>query len=112
MNARFWITHLGGFVKLTIKPGAKVQFGTFERHDEGYSRSSETIEYDGAVVTRRYEDDGTDCDGRMWRAGMVTCDVTQLKAHVVDSEPTWPQLPLWELEDSNQRDYAAEAAGY
>jgi hypothetical protein len=89
-NARFWELVHTGWVKLTLKPGQRMEHVTGGYHDEGWSREVDQWEYipdgewadvptfkyarqdgiPGPVIVRHEYHDGTDCDGR--HSSMVT----------------------------------------
>jgi hypothetical protein len=117
-NARFWhIGPDGSPVKLTIHPGEMLEWCKFYRHEEGWTRQVTCWDYDAArgVIVRAEEIDGMDCDGRHSSYATTYCPVGHLRGHrnQIDSEhyhgTRWPD---WRLEKEDQRDYAAEAAGY
>ena len=73
--------------------------------------------------------EGTDCDGRHYSEQSAVCDAKAIRdightdwvaevydfhrEHLYGSAPNFkPVTPAWEPEDSHQRDYFAEAAGY
>ena len=114
VNARFWVWHGDGVVKLTLRPGQTLETYKGGNTDEGYSCESCRWSFDGEFVTREWASWGRDCDGRHEAGGEDHCHLSQL--HAV--EPSWEGLegimyPAWtKVDDTWQRDYTAEAAGY
>ncbi len=128
-TARFWEYLNGGWVKLSLREGDTIAHHEGGAHEEGYSVTFLTYEYDGETVTREAHTDSRDCDGRTSETTIVECDVSKLatRAPYVDpgfvptmrapyDETYQPCLgamfPTWERVKSRQRDYNAEAAGY
>jgi hypothetical protein len=132
MNARFWV-YVRGWVKVTLAPLQKLDWTVSGRHEEGWFREGMSLYHapDGFVRMILWSD-GTDCDGRhstetelvapltaIQRADHSKWDADVLEWH---REPEWrryssppvfrPRTPEWVEEDSFQRDYFAEAAGY
>lgn len=122
-NARFWVYINGGPVKLTLKPGQRLEWSEAHTTDEGWSSESHTWEYEDNFVIEHIEHDGCDCDGRLTRVSSWLCNVELLTS---GQQPFWTDelsaserelwdevvYPLWERVSSSQRDYAAEAMGY
>lgn len=123
MNARFWAWHNDGWVKLTLKPYQTLRHYHWHRTDEGWS--SEFIEWQyttndngDALIERRTENCGRDCDGRLDRYYNDWCYVSDLQGddrshedwhrHGIDPRYT----PAWQPGRCSQRDYEAEKAGY
>jgi len=109
-NARFWIFHIEGYVKITLAPGDFLHHSRGWNHDEGWTVEFFTLAYDGAVVEMSGGTDGTDCDGRMETAHAYECKLALLKVHEV--EGTEIKFPQWDHVSASQRDHTAEAAGY
>ena len=108
-NARFWIFVNDGPVQITLKPGQRLSWSEFHRHEEGWSSQSLSWEYDGRTITHEYDLDGADCDGRLSSGGVTICSLEDLLS---GNELDGVTFPRWEHADSFQRDYAAESAGY
>jgi hypothetical protein len=117
-NARFWIWINGDWVKLTIKPGQRLEHYTSEAHEEGWSSEGNTWTHEGTHVVSTVDTDGSDCDGRMSWGCTVHCGMDYLAAHREENEvrngvSEWrPPRPEWERGEEFRRDYQAEAAGY
>lgn len=113
MNARFWVYH-NGWVKLTLKPGQKLNHTFSCLTDEGYVTQAETYSHDGTYVYSDMFETGRDCDGPYSRSTMVRCHISSLKDN--PSEDIFgeiaPDRPFWERVDSWQRDIFAEEMGY
>jgi len=118
-NARIWFWENDGPVKLTLKPGQTLNWNYYHPDDEGYSAGGFRLTWDGTTLTQTWGMEGKDCDGRIARGGILTTTVDQFKA----CEPYIPcqrqaetyvgvRYPQWTTVSRNQRDYAAEAAGY
>ena len=117
MNARFWTFIHDDYVKITLRPGQSLSHYMGGPTEEGWSSEATTWRHDGNTVTRQCTDDGCDCDGRLTRNYDCICPLSRLSYRTVRSwEGTWPKavynFPDWEVMDSSQRDYAAEAMGY
>lgn len=109
-NARFWAWINGGPVKLTLRPGQRLEHCEGGPTDEGWHLDSTAWEYaeDEPVIYREWCSDGRDCDGRLTRGGEDCCDVASLEADA-DGE-VWPQWQ--EHRDHGVYDEFAQAAGY
>jgi len=127
--ARFWEHVNGGWVKLTLRAGDTIAHREGGAHDEGYSVTFTSYEYDGKTVTREAHTDARDCDGRMSYSTVVECRVRKLASrapyvdrdfvptlHALHDETYCPfpgaMLPSWEAVKRSQRDYRAESMGY
>lgn len=128
-NARFWMSYLGGWVKLTMAVGDEIHLKEGGATDEGYSVTWTSYTFDGKTVERSLHNDSRDCDGRSSRDLTLECRVRKLasRACYVDREfiPTaskpynedycpamGAKLPDWQEVESSQHDYSAERAGY
>jgi hypothetical protein len=113
-NARFWVWHNGGWVKLTMRPGQSIVLTSGGLNDEGYSYSRERFTFNGLTVVVEGVTHARDCDGRMDSYSEHYCGVDDLKAMEaeVDEYGERPARPHWELGSCFQRDEQAELAGY
>ena len=139
-NVRFWVYANDGPVKLTLKPGQRLEHFTNESTDEGWHSESTTWHYpdDEAAVYREWCSDGRDCDGRLTTGGEVRCHlaqrlssyptkgglVFQLRRQLAsgnnpytegDNPETWRGViwPAWqESRNDGVYDEFAQAAGY
>jgi hypothetical protein len=107
-NARFWVWHGEGYVKLTLKPGQSLSVSRGGPTDEGYYYRSTTWTHEGETVERADYSEASDCDGRLDSHCTCVCPIEKLREPSDISVP----LPEWERVNAGQRDYAAEAAGY
>jgi hypothetical protein len=113
VNARFWDFVNGDAVKLTLKPGQRLDHYQGGPTDEGWhsSATSWSLDEAGVFLYRESMSDGVDCDGRLTSG----CDVIA-SAKPADFVPMYytPELrrPDWQDVDRYHRDHAAEAAGY
>ena len=87
--------------------------------DEGYSFSYQcfTLDPETGVVTSEQESSSRDCDGKMYTKRVQYCQPDRLAVHVPykyrEDEDNAPfLLPDWQEENTTQRDYEAEKAGY
>ena len=113
-NARFWLWHHQGWVKLTVKPNQTVSFSRAGAHDEGWYRNSSEITCVDSEVIWDYCNDGADCDGRQTTTGRLVCKVEDLateRSYDAETELTH-MVPKWEKMSSSQYDQYAELAGY
>lgn len=115
-NARFWVWRHGGWVKLTLKPDQTLSWGSFHRHDEGWSSETNWWHYDPdrKVIELECFSDGADCDGRFSTQVSLECPVEDLAAKSLELADRWnpPGTPDWKRVEASQRDYTAEAMGY
>jgi len=96
-NCRFWAYVNGGPVKITLKPGQRLEHSEGGPTDEGWHCDSTAWEYpaDEAAVYREWCSDGRDCDGRLTHSGEDRCPLDQLDAGNVpyvtdeDNHATW-----------------------
>lgn len=109
-NARFWEWVNDGRVRITLKPGQRLEWYTRSRHDEGWSSEYMAWKWDGNMLTRESETDGRDCDGRFSTQQTVISRDLNGRTVEIDGD-TWT-APEWERVDASQRDYSAEAANY
>ena len=111
-QARFWIWHREGWVRIKLDPYKSLSFSYGGPTDEGWSRYSETLEHDGTGIVCQYCDDGSDCDGRLTRYGMLRCPLESLKVRDCGLDDAPGLLPQWEQISQRQRDEFAEAMNY
>ena len=125
-NARFWVYwHDGSWVKLTLKPGQRIELHTGGQTDEGWSYTAYVYEHMGDRISREEHTASMDCDGRLDRHYADECSLSELKSEPIGEyrwdevqgnvfvpDPSGIRRPAWEKVRSSQRDYAAEAAGY
>ena len=128
-NARFWESHNGSWVKLTLRPGEYLFTREGGATDEGYSVTNTEYHYDGKTVTRESHNSARDCDGQTSHTTLTECRVRKLASRapytcryfVATAKTPYDEdycpalgalLPAWERVSQSQRDYAAEAAGY
>ena len=116
-NARFWLWHKRGWVKLTLRPGQAIRFADRGRTDEGWFRGEDGYEHVGDGVLSTSWSEESDCDGRLDRSAQHFCPLDLLRARDMhDVNPSFENVgifaPEWANRDAWQRDYAAEAAGY
>ncbi len=100
-RVRFWVWYKDSPVRLTVALNQTVETIDAGPTDEGWYRkdNSYTLELadDGfLVVTRKWCDDGRDCDGRLTRYGEDQCTRPQLSEGYEDEEhsiryPAWQQ---------------------
>lgn len=119
MNARFWIwSAVGGWVKLTLRPGETLSHFSGGATEEGFSHTAETWTHEGDHVRHEWENNARDCDGRFDSGGASCCSLDDLRARDMGAEvPDYPEnagivAPEWTDAGRYQRDHAAEAAGY
>ena len=116
-NARFWVWISSGWVKLTLKPGQRIEYCEGGPHDEGYCYTSMRWELaeDEPVVYRSWREDSRDCDGPYERYGDDRCGVADLQANDMSdngADCVGIHTPAWGHISSGQRDHYAEAMGY
>ena len=116
-NARFWVWHRAGWVKLTLRPGQPLTTFEGQQTDEGHHREVSTFTHYGEAVVCEWCESGRDCDGRYERGGELVCELADLAAR--DAHAEFPvsenvgiRAPEWKRATGYQRDHAAEAAGY
>ena len=116
-NARFWVWHNGGWVKLTLRFGQTVELFNYGRTDEGWYRERTKFHHDGENVVQHWHQESRDCDGRFEQGGECSCPLDKLTAkdmfEAMDcSENKGIYSPDWQKGYPWQRDHSAEAAGY
>ena len=111
MNARFWIWHNDGWVKLTLKPNQQLRFSCGGPTEEGYH-----IEYhsyknslNNRQVISHYDSYARDCDGPHEHHSVASCSY-ELLHEVVSDDGT--ERPEWQRMQSWHRDTYAERMGY
>lgn len=111
-NARFYtLSPQSEPVKLTLKPWQSIHHSRAWHNGEGWSRHSESFEFDGEKVTCHWHSSGTDCDGPHSSGGTSICAIDRLKSGYRD-ESDGVTYPDWQSEEEWQRDVFAEIAGY
>ncbi len=114
-NVRFWAYVNGGPVKVTLKPGQKLEHNVGGPTDEGWHSESTSWEYpaDEEAVYRCWCSDGRDCDGRLTRGGEDRCESGRLSCGYDDPEDAGVVYPAWdEVRDHGVYDEYAQASGY
>ena len=117
-NVRFWVhnwSHPNSPpVKITLKPGQSLSHEHGGPTDEGWNYESQTWIHEGDCIRLDTFSDGVDCDGRLSTGGTYYCMIGEDLSNRTyeDMESYIPGVPVWTEEDSFQRDYSAEAAGY
>ena len=116
-NARFWVWHRGGWVKLTLRPGQSLTIVERQRTDEGFRQEVNTLTHFGEAVVCEWCETGRDCDGQYEHGGELVCHLANLS--IRDAHAEFPirqnigiKAPEWKRANVYQRDHAAEAAGY
>lgn len=110
---RFWTWAIDGFVKLSLRPGDVLTWGTGGPNEEGWSSRTNQWRHDGTRVVHTLNTDQRDCDGRLSTHNVEAAQRYDLAIHRrIGDDGVAVRLPAWENLDSSQRDYAAEAAGY
>jgi hypothetical protein len=113
MNARLVFWHNDGWVKLTLKPGQRVELKSGGPTDEGYSYTYEVYEYIGDKIFYEYVNEACDCDGPLSRFGQYECDIIQSKDEERDEFGNLLRhRPQWNRLSCRQRDAYAEAMNY
>lgn len=116
-NARFWVWHNNGWVKLTLTPGQSVSFHTGGETEEGWSHEHSVYTHTGEEVESSHGTEGCDCDGRHSWSSESYCHLDDLKArdayecNPID-ENKGIMAPEWTRGSSRQYDQFAEMAGY
>jgi hypothetical protein len=121
-NARFWVWHHEGWVKLTLAPSECVVYGGGGEHEEGWSSWSSTYEHHGDRIVATHFRNGRDCDGYQEHESVTYCLLENLHAidkHAEELErgDQWQDsvgimAPDWQPHSSRQRDQYAEMMGY
>lgn len=114
-TVRFWVYVNGGYVRLTLPPGGKViaHVKCDDAEGEGFSRNVQTWERHPEMhgfALRKVTEKGRDCDGGYSFGYQMVCAYDRL-ARILCMF-TGHHTPDWQPAESEQRDYAAEAAGY
>lgn len=116
-NARFWTFHNDGWIKITLRPLQRLSHHEGGPTDEGYSYTTTTWTHAGPFLLVEWSNVSKDCDGHMDSGGEAQCPLADLKAaecpcYDLDEKGLPIRCPLYADVETNQRDYAAEAAGY
>lgn len=113
ITARFWVSHNGDYVRLSLRGGDLIELFEGGQTDEGSEATWTTYSRVGDVITCDSQSSGRDCDGAhssAWECETTIRDLTA--AEPIEWNPERPPMPQWRAVDSSQRDYAAESAGY
>jgi hypothetical protein len=111
-QARFWVYHRSGIVRIKLNEGQTVGFSYGGPTDEGYSYTAEQYSFDGQHVVSKWRTDARDCDGRITHTGSAHCRFSRLSSGTFADEVNAVQFPDWMQGESSQRDFSAEAMGY
>ena len=117
-NARFWIWHRGGWVKLTLRFGQQIEIYSSGRTDEGWHHEQTKYHHDGENVVQHWHHETRDCDGRFEQGGECSCPLENLASKNMEEsidcseENVGIWTPDWQKGYPWQRDHTAEAAGY
>lgn len=135
-NAKFWVWHNSGWVRLKLRPGQEIAVESRGFTDEGFKEEYNTYCYDPHedCIWSKYTSHERDCDGRHSHYSDCVCLVSELE--LLPASEWWkkpaltvaegrylfaddweynypnPARPNWEKVSSHQRDYYAEAMGY
>jgi len=109
-TVRFWVWHLEGWVKLTLKPDQELSLSWGGPDEEGYSYTSEKYIHEGEQVLYECVIEAQDCDGRLTNFYSSEWDGESVRDEGED--PDVNRIPKWVKASSRQRDYVAEAMGY
>ena len=121
-NARFTTYVNGSPVKITLRPQQSLEHRSGGPTDEGYNYRHTVYEHDGNYVRARHTNESKCCDGRFSSYADLNCPIGLLKSQRYE-DTVWLDehgpiaraalmLPDWQNDESGQRDYSAEAAGY
>lgn len=111
MNARFWIWHNDGVVKLTLRPGERLSVCEGGRAEEGYDWTHTTYALRDNILEREWWREARDCDGRIAEHRKLECHVMRVRLHCNEA-PGGVAYPEWQAVCQSQRDHAAEAMNY
>jgi hypothetical protein len=121
VNARFWQYVNGSPVKLTLRPGQRVQWYTWHEHEEGWASEAHrwSLDPESGLVFDEWQTDGRDCDGRLQRGGASFASFPMLDG-ILPEEPYRDyhdgrpvRYPEWgEARGTVVFDEYAQAAGY
>jgi hypothetical protein len=109
INARFWIWHNDGWVKLTLRPGQVFTVVDGGPTDEGYSYTAQVYTHEGDHILRETSTRAADCDGPHEYYADCTAALDALQEYLCDDGT---RVPSWERVRASQRDRFAEDAGY
>lgn len=111
-NARFWTWMNDGWVKITLSPGETLAHYTCRSHDEGWSSTANSWEYDGETIVSTLTEDGRDCDGRSSYHASCWTTVDKLRENEFVESGEVIRTPRWEQGERVCYDQFAEQAGY
>ena len=112
---RFWYWINDGPVRIKLKPGQSLEWNRFEKTDEGFSRFGEVWEASNNNVNVVGWHEGRDCDGYVSGSNESNCPLELLDEGHQGEEIFQGRhiiYPKWQNQNSQQRDLAAENAGY
>jgi hypothetical protein len=122
---RFWITHDGGPVRLSLKVGQSIDLHSGGPTEEGYHRASQVyyIDREKGVLIGEHDWEARDCDGRMsggqdhwaYLDELAVREPYGLRLSALErqeAEARRVRYPEWQPLDRWQRDHQAEAAGF
>ena len=109
-TARFWDWINGGYCKLAVPLNCRIRHSIGRIDSEGHSYQETSWTYTKGIVTLSHWTSGEDCDGLYERYCEVFATIDELAEE--PREEGEPPTPNWRAGQQEQRDYAAEAAGY
>ena len=110
-QVKFWV-YITCPVRITLREGQTLTHGHGVPTDEGHSWTRETWHFDGETVHATTETDACDCDGRTSHYATACFAVADAANGFVEQEEPFIAYPAWQVGQSSQRDYSAEAMGY
>lgn len=111
-NARLWIRYQGAWVKLTLRPEERIEFGFHAPTEEGFRSEGCILEHNGAHVSMHRYYRSRDCDGVYSGHSLMRCPLDNLHSVDVDVDGETFRRPDWKELSRLDRDHAAEDAGY
>jgi hypothetical protein len=109
-NARFWVWHRGGWVKLTLTPHTVLHHTHGGPTDEGSSWEADKWTHTGDGVEWEWNSWWRDCDGTTEDGGELFAPLDRLAA---EETLSGTMIPDWsKIGRGYHRDQIAEDAGY
>ncbi len=117
---RFWVSHRGSPVRLSLRDGGRAVLVEQGTDEEGWHCNSKVYERHGYEVLLDWINDGADCDGRHSTGGLAAANIYDLRRRAIEldllarrANPAFATPGLWRHVSSRPvYDQFARAMGY